>query len=73
MSELFLSFLIILIAFFGFAIGLIFKNQPIKGSCGGMANIENSSTYDICGRTDPQNCKDLVNFKWLKVIAMQNF
>ena len=58
MSELFLSFLIILIAFFGFAIGLIFRNQSIKGSCGGMANLENGSTCDICGRTDPQNCKD---------------
>jgi hypothetical protein len=58
MSELFLSFLIILIAFFGFAIGLIFRNQPIKGSCGGMENLENGSTCDICGRTDPQNCKD---------------
>ncbi len=58
MSELFLSFLIILIAFFGIAIGLIFRNQPIKGSCGGMANLENGSTCDICGRTDPQNCKD---------------
>ena len=58
MSELFLTFLIILIAFFGFAIGLIFRNQPIKGSCGGMANLENGSTCDICGRTDPQNCKD---------------
>ena len=58
MSELFLSFLIILIAFFGIAIGLIFRNQTIKGSCGGMANLENGSTCDICGRTDPQNCKD---------------
>ena len=58
MSELFLSFLIILIALFGIAIGLIFRNQPIKGSCGGMANLENGSTCDICGRTDPQNCKD---------------
>ena len=58
MNELLLSFLIILIAFFGIAIGLIFRNQPINGSCGGMANLENGSTCDICGRTDPQNCKD---------------
>ena len=35
MNELILSFLIIAFAFTGLAVGLIFKNQPIKGSCGG--------------------------------------
>ena len=33
MNELILSFLIIAFAFTGLAVGLIFKNQPIKGSC----------------------------------------
>ena len=32
MNELILSFLIIAFAFTGLAVGLIFKNQPIKGS-----------------------------------------
>ena len=44
--------------FTGLAIGLIFKNQPIKGSCGGMANLDEGSACEICGRTDPQSCKD---------------
>ena len=57
-KNIHLSFFIILIAFFGFAIGLIFKNQPIKGSCGGMANLDEGSACEICGRTDPQSCKD---------------
>ena len=35
MNELILSFLIIAFAFTGLAVGLILKNQPIKGSCGG--------------------------------------
>ena len=58
MNELILSFLIIAFAFTGLAIGLIFKNQPIKGSCGGMANLEDGSTCEICGSSDPQSCKD---------------
>ena len=58
MNELILSFLIIAFAFTGLAIGLIFKTQPIKGSCGGMANLEDGSTCEICGSPDPQSCKD---------------
>ena len=58
MNELILSFLIIAFAFTGLAIGLIFKNQPIKGSCGGMANLDDRSTCEICGRSDPQSCKE---------------
>ena len=49
MNELILSFLIIAFAFTGLAVGLIFKNQPIKGSCGGMANLKDGSTCEICG------------------------
>jgi len=58
MSELILGFLIIVLAFTGLAVGLIFRNQPIKGSCGGMANLDNSGECQICGRTDPQSCND---------------
>ena len=57
MSELILSFLIIASAFTGLAIGLILKNKPIKGSCGGVANLQEGSSCEICGRSDPENCK----------------
>ena len=40
MSDLILGFIIIAVSFAGLAIGLIFRNEPIKGSCGGMANLE---------------------------------
>ena len=58
MSELILGFLIIAFAFTGLAVGIIFKNHPIKGSCGGMSNLESGAECQICGRTDPQSCKD---------------
>tara|TARA_B100000287_G_C20510600_1_gene732848 strand:- start:431 stop:604 length:174 start_codon:yes stop_codon:yes gene_type:complete len=57
MNEFVLSFLVISIAFICLALGLIIKNKPIKGSCGGMANLQDGSACEICGRTDPENCK----------------
>ena len=58
MSDLILGFIIIVLAFTGLSIGLIFRNQPIKCSCGGMANLNSGSECQICGRTDPQSCND---------------
>ena len=56
MSTFISAFIIIGLAFLGLAIGLILKNQPIKGSCGGMANLDEGSECRICGRTDAQSC-----------------
>ncbi len=58
MSTFISAFIIICLAFLGLAIGLILKNQPIKGSCGGMANLDEGSECQICGRTDPQSCSE---------------
>ena len=56
MNTLFITFIIMALSSVGLAIGLILRNQPIKGSCGGMANLESGSPCQICGRTDPSNC-----------------
>ena len=58
MSEAILAFIIITISFVGISIGLIIKNQPIKGSCGGMANLEEGAECQICGRSDPPTCNN---------------
>ena len=58
MNTFLSAFIVIGLAFFGLAIGLILKNQPIKGSCGGMANLDEGSECQICGRTDPQSCSE---------------
>ena len=58
MNEFILGFIVIAVAFLGLAIGLIVKKQPIKGSCGGIANLTDSSSCDICGRSDPSNCNN---------------
>jgi hypothetical protein len=56
MNTLLVTFIIMALSFVGLALGLILRNQPIKGSCGGMANLESGSPCQICGRTDPSNC-----------------
>jgi hypothetical protein len=56
MNTLIVTFIIMGLSFVGLALGLILRNQPIKGSCGGMANLEEGSPCQICGRTDPSNC-----------------
>ncbi len=56
MNTFLATFSIIGLSFLGLAVGLILKNEPIKGSCGGMANLEEGSPCQICGRTDPSNC-----------------
>ena len=56
MNTLIVTFIIMGLSFSGLALGLILRNQPIKGSCGGMANLEEGSPCQICGRTDPSNC-----------------
>ena len=56
MNTLLVTFIIMALSFVGLALGLILRNQPIKGTCGGMANLESGSPCQICGRTDPSNC-----------------
>ena len=58
MNDLILGFIIIAVSFTGLAIGLILRNEPIKGSCGGMANLEQGSPCQICGRTEIESCID---------------
>ena len=38
------------------AVGVIFSNKPIQGSCGGLNNIGLDGDCEICGG-DPQRCE----------------
>ena len=57
MIEFFTVLLLIIISFAAIAIGVIIKNKPISGSCGGMANLEDGAPCQICGRTTIGDCK----------------
>ena len=53
--TIYLSIIILGLAIFGLSIGVIFDNQPIQGSCGGIGADEDCT---ICGG-DPQKCETL--------------
>lgn len=49
MATILLSILIALLAFAGMAVGLMFKREPIKGSCGGMGAMMGGEGCAVCG------------------------
>ena len=56
--EFLTVFLLIAISFAAIAIGVILKNKPISGSCGGMANLEDGAPCKVCGRTTIGDCEN---------------
>ena len=56
MFEFFLVFLVMAISFTAIAVGVIAKDKPITGSCGGLANLEKGAACQICGRTSSEVC-----------------
>tara|TARA_A200000159_G_scaffold34405_1_gene30973 strand:- start:408 stop:587 length:180 start_codon:yes stop_codon:yes gene_type:complete len=55
--EFLTVFVLIAISFAAIAIGVIVKNKPISGSCGGLANVEDGAPCKICGRTTIGDCE----------------
>ena len=58
MIEFFSVFLLIAISFTAISVGVILKDKPIQGSCGGMANLEDGASCQICGRTNTGGCEN---------------
>lgn len=56
--ELILAFLLFALFFVGMSIGLVFRNRPLKGSCGGVANLMGNKECDFCGG-DPNKCDEV--------------
>ena len=57
MIEFLTVFFLIAISFAAIAIGVIVKNKPISGSCGGLTNVEDGAPCKICGRTTIGDCE----------------
>ena len=57
MIEFLTVFFLTVISFAAIAIGVIVKNKPISGSCGGLANVEDGAPCRICGRTTIGDCE----------------
>jgi len=60
MATFILTAIIFGLVIAGMAVGVIFQNKPIKGSCGGLNNIGLGGKCDICG-SDTNKCEDETN------------
>lgn len=57
MTVFFLTFVFLLIVVAAMAVGAIFANKPIKGSCGGIQALGLGGKCDICGG-DTVKCEE---------------
>ena len=56
MTIMLITFCTFLVLIAAMAVGVIFANKPIKGSCGGLSNLGLKDSCVICGggdKTDP--------------------
>ncbi len=49
MTTYLIAFIAFIIIFLGMAVGVIFSNKPIKGSCGGLNKVGITGDCEICG------------------------
>ncbi len=49
MATFILATILFLVLFAAMAVGVIFSNKPIKGSCGGLNNVGLGGECEICG------------------------
>ena len=55
MTVMLITFGVFLFISAAMAIGVIFANKPLKGSCGGLSNLGLKDNCPICGGTDGQD------------------
>ena len=57
-----ITFVVMLLAVISLAVGVIFKGEPLAGSCGGakkLAELQGEElSCDVCGATDISECKN---------------
>ncbi len=53
-----ITFTVFVLFFLFMGIGYMFKKQPLKGSCGGVANLMGDERCSFCG-DDPNKCDSL--------------
>lgn len=56
-SVFIITFVVFALVLSAMAVGVVFANKPIKGSCGGMSALGIDTACDICGG-DPQRCDE---------------
>ncbi|WP_435979479.1 (Na+)-NQR maturation NqrM [Psychrobacter sp. DM4] len=54
-----ITFTVFVLFFIFMGIGYMFKKQPLKGSCGGVAKLMGDEQCSFCG-DDPNKCDSLI-------------
>lgn len=54
-----ITFSVFILFFLFMGIGYMFKKQPLKGSCGGVAKLMGDERCSFCG-DDPNKCDSIV-------------
>jgi hypothetical protein len=49
-------FLIISLSFLGLSLGWLILNKPIKGTCGGLNQLNSQGSCQVCGKKSPSDC-----------------
>lgn len=57
MATFFFAALVFGLVMTGMALGVIFSNKPLKGSCGGIGALGMDQACEICGG-NPQVCEE---------------
>ena len=57
MATFFFTLIFLLLVVAAMAVGVIFSNKPIKGSCGGIQQLGLGGKCEICG-DDPNRCEE---------------
>ncbi len=53
-----ITFTIFILFFVFMGLGYLVKKEPLKGSCGGVANLMGDETCQFCG-DDPNKCAEI--------------
>lgn len=56
--EIILALLMFLLCVLAMSVGVLFKREPLKGSCGGIAAMMGGGKCSLCGG-DPNRCEEI--------------
>lgn len=58
MATIFISFLLFSVVILIMSVGVLMGREPVKGSCGGLANVDGIAQCEFCGGS-PSKCSEI--------------
>jgi hypothetical protein len=57
-ATILISFLLIATVILIMSVGVLMGREPVKGSCGGLANVDGIAQCELCGGS-PAKCSEI--------------